>query len=115
LFVKLLPEMEADEMSGVVAGQFSVSRLAAALRLVELGYLTWQDYEELPRVDPKGFGRTKEGRDRTRIRADQYGGRALRLVSQGLERDVIGFNEVLDYFDVPEPSLDRLISSVNDR
>ena len=107
--------LPAEELSSTVATYFWVSLRAATLRLVELEFLTWQAYEDLPPFEgKKGGGRSKEGRDRARQRIDQYGSRATRLVSRGLERDVIGRSEVLDYLDVPEPSLDRLVGSAND-
>ena len=110
--VKQLGKLPPEALSGAVANYFSVSRLAAAIRLIELDYLTWKDYEDLPRVEVAKRGGGK-GRDRAQQRIDQYGSRATRLVGRGLERDVIGRSEVLDYFDVPEPSLDRLIGSAN--
>jgi Zn-dependent peptidase ImmA (M78 family) len=110
--VKRLGKLPPEALSGAVATYFSVSRLAAAIRLIELEYLTWKDYEDLPRVEAAKRGGGK-GRDRTQQRIDQYGSRATRLVGRGLDRDVVGRSEVLDYFDVPEPSLDRLIGSAN--
>ena len=111
--VKQLGELPPDVLSKAVAGHFSVSRAAAALRLVELGYLTWKDYEELPRGEGRKGGGGK-GRDRAQLRIDQYGSRATELVGRGLERELIGRSEVLDYFDVPEPSIERLIGSSSD-
>ena len=110
--VAQLGELPPESLSAAVAAHFSVSRLAAALRLVELDYLTWKDYEDLPRAEAARRGGGK-GRDRAQQRVDQYGSRATRLVGRALEREVIGRSEVLDYFDVPEPSLDRLIASAN--
>jgi Zn-dependent peptidase ImmA (M78 family) len=111
-FVAGVHDKSPEALSSAVANHFWVSRLAAALRLVELDYLSWKDYEDLPRFEGTKRGGGK-GRDRAQQRIDQYGSRATQLVSRGLERDVIGRGEVLDYFDVPEPSLDRLIGSAN--
>jgi Zn-dependent peptidase ImmA (M78 family) len=95
-----------DALIKAVATHFSVSLRAAALRLVELKHITWDDYEALPPYEPKPKGGGK-GRDRTQVREDQYGGRTTRLVGQALEREVIGRGDVLDYLDVPESAIDR--------
>ena len=99
-----------DTLIPAAAKHFSVSHRAAALRLVELRYLTWDDYEALPPFEPKPKGGGK-GRDRTQIREDQYGIRTTRLVGRALEREVIGRGDVLDYLDVPESAIDRFASS----
>ncbi len=112
--VRRYVEQRQDRQPGTlipgVAAHFSVSHRAAALRLVELRYLTWDDYEALPPFEPKPSGGGK-GRDRTQLREDQYGVRTTRLVGRALERDVIGRGDVLDYLDVPESAIDRFTSS----
>ncbi len=109
-FVEGRSERQPDALIPAVASHFSVSRRAAALRLVELKYLTWDDYEALPPFEPKPKGGGK-GRDRTQLREDQYGVRTTRLVGRALEREVIGRGDVLDYLDVPESAIDRFTST----
>ena len=99
-----------DRVISTVANYFSVSQRAAALRLVKLGYITWDDYEALPPFEPKPSG-SGMGRDRTQLREDQYGSRTTGLVGHALRREVIGRGDVLDYLDVPESAIDRLTST----
>jgi len=108
--IKQLGKLPPEPLSNALASHFSVSRLAAALRLVELEYITWAHYEALPRAEGRKGGGGK-GRDRAQQRVDQYGSRATKLVGRGREREVIGRSEVLDYFDVPEPSIERIVGS----
>ena len=105
-----LSDNQPDAMIAGIANAFKVSRRAAALRLVELDYITWEDYEALPPFEPKPRGGGK-GRDRTQLREDQYGARTTALIGRALERDVIGRGDALDYLDVPESALDRFTSS----
>lgn len=109
-YVERLNDRRPDFLIPAVARHFSVSHRAAALRLVELRYITWDDYEALPPFEPKPKGGGK-GRDRTQLREDQYGVRTTRLVGRALEREVIGRGDVLDYLDVPESAIDRFSGS----
>jgi hypothetical protein len=109
-YVERRSDRQPDVLIPAVARQYSVSHRAAALRLVELRYLTWDDYEALPPFEPKPKGGGK-GRDRTQLREDQYGVRTTRLVGRALDRDVIGRGDVLDYLDVPESAIDRFSGS----
>jgi len=108
--VKRVADQRPDALIAGIANYFKVSRRAAALRLVELDYLTWEDYEALPPFEPKPRGGGK-GRDRTQLREDQYGERTTGLIGRALEREVIGRGDALDYLDVPESALDRFTSS----
>lgn len=108
--VKHISDSRPDVLIAGIASYFKVSRRAAALRLVELEYLGWEDYEALPPFEPKPKGGGK-GRDRTQLREDQYGERTTTLIGRALERDVIGRGDALDYLDIPDSALDRFSSS----
>jgi len=99
-----------DALIAGIANYFKVSRRASALRLVELDYISWEDYEALPPFERKPRGGGK-GRDRTQLREDQYGSRTTRLIGRALEREVIGRGDALDYLDVPDSALDRFTNA----
>jgi len=89
-----------------IARHFKASVRATTLRLIDLGVAQRNLYASLPQSadrNPRGGGGA--GRDRTRLRNDQYGARTMQLFRTALERDVVSSGDVLDYLDVPPAAL----------
>lgn len=82
-----------------VAKQFKTSRRAAALRLIEAEYADWSLYRSIPAITdhPKKGGGGGSGRTRDQLRADQYGVRAIRVISTAVQRDVLTVSDAIDY------------------
>lgn len=102
-------------VSRAIANAFKVSWRAATIRLIERDLATWGLYAAIPPyVDRKkgGGGGGDGGRDRGEIVHDEFGDKTLSLFFHGLNRQVIGRGDLLDYLDIPDAALDRLQVSV---
>jgi Zn-dependent peptidase ImmA (M78 family) len=97
------------EVPSLVAGRFRVSLRAATLRLIEMRLATWDLYSRIPPVsDNKPPGGGGRGRDRADIREGQYGDRAVSLMVNALNRDVLGRTDVLDALNISDADLSKL-------
>ena len=100
---------DIDKVRGV-ARRFKVSLRAATLRMIEAEAATWELYASLPPLlDRRAAGGGGMGRNRAQIRRDQLGGRTVHLFARGLERDVIGQADVLDYLNVGPSAFARML------
>lgn len=92
-----------------LAGAFSGSLRAAALRLIELDLASWDLYEQIPPAsDRKPHAGGGGGRTRRQIREDQYGRRVSQLFHAAVQRELISRNQAVDYLDIPDVEFDRL-------
>jgi len=92
-----------------IAERFKVSLRAATLRLIEMRLATWDLYAEIPPVaDNKPRGGGGRGRERGKIREQQYGDRAVQLFVTALKRDLLGRTDVLDALDISDLDLSKL-------
>lgn len=90
---------------------FKVSLRASALRLIGRGVAEWSLYNALPRAsEGKSGGGGGGGRRRPDVRRDQYGSRTARIFQRGLERDVLGRDDVLAYLNVGDGELQTFLS-----
>ena len=99
------------QLASGIARRFPVSLRAATIRLIELGFATWDLYDEIPPASdrkPEGGG-GGSGRNRLQIKEDEFGSRGTRLFVEGVERDLITRSQAIDYLDIPDPAFDALI------
>src|SRR5262245_41816293 len=95
--------VSASRPAALMARRFKVSLGGATLRLIGLEVADWDLYREIPSTsDAKAKGGGGQGRDRGQMRKDQYGERTVSLFVRGLQRDVIGRADVLEYLDVSD-------------
>ncbi|HLF77561.1 MAG TPA: ImmA/IrrE family metallo-endopeptidase [Dehalococcoidia bacterium] len=92
-----------------LATHFHTSLRATTIRLIELGFASWDLYRELPASgDAKSRGgRANGGRDRQEIQEDSLGGHATRLFHRAVKADVVTRSQALTYLDVPDSALDQ--------
>ncbi len=92
-----------------VARQFQVSIRAATIRLIELGFASWDLYSLLkPSSERKPSGGAPgEGRSRDDQKRDRYGDRTIGLFVEALRSDLLGRADVLDYLDMTDSGLSQ--------
>lgn len=101
------------QTAGKLARKFKVSVRAAALRLISNGLAGWDLYRSIPKVsDSKGSGGGGTGRDRCKIRLDEYGTRTARVLLRGVQGDVLTRDDVLGYLNVGEDDLQQIVAEV---
>jgi Zn-dependent peptidase ImmA (M78 family) len=92
-----------------IASLYKVSLRAAVIRLIEMGAATWVLYDQIPPISdsklPSGGG---TGRNRTRIREDQLGGRVTSLLLDAVENDVLSRSQAVEFLDIPDAAFDEL-------
>ncbi|MEX2147828.1 MAG: XRE family transcriptional regulator [Candidatus Rokuibacteriota bacterium] len=92
-----------------IANVFKVSWRAATIRLIDRDLANWALYGAIPPyIDRKKRGGGGGGRDRGDIVYDELGEKTLALFFHGLNRHVIGRDDLFDYLDVSDAALDRL-------
>lgn len=94
-----------------IVRRFKVSLRAAVLWLIERGIAQWELFESIPAIaDDKPTGGGGGGRTRLDIREDEYGRHATQLFVKALDRDVVGYGDVIDYLDIADADIDELRS-----
>ena len=105
---RIAPITDLDVPSKV-ATRFKVSLRAATIRLIEMKLAKWDLYGEIPAPsDDKPSGGGGGGRDRSEIRGDQYGNRALAIFVRAMKRDILGRADVLDALRVSDSDLTQI-------
>lgn len=95
------------EIASLVANRYKVSLRASVLRLIELKIASWDLYDAIPPVsDDKSLSKGGKGRNRTKIREDQFGFRTARTILAGVTSDVLSRTDALSYLDVTDSALD---------
>jgi Zn-dependent peptidase ImmA (M78 family) len=92
--------------------RFKVSLRATVLRLIGHGFADWSLYNSIPKTTeqkPDGGG-GGGGRTRPEARRDEYGNRTAGIFRRGLERDVVGRDEVLGYVNIGDQELKTFLS-----
>jgi len=103
--------IEALDAPRAIANLFHLSLRAATLRLIERGAAKWELYSEIPPyADDKPKGGGGGGRDRQEIREDRYGRRTTDIFIRALDSRVLARSDVLDYLDLSDSGLSRLLS-----
>jgi Zn-dependent peptidase ImmA (M78 family) len=108
------PGTPVEDLSdaAAIARQFKASLRATVLRLIDRGVATWDLYDKIPPLsDHKSGGGGGQGRNRRKIREDEYGRRTHDLLSTAVSRDILSRTDVVGLLDVPDVDLDELLGS----
>lgn len=112
-FLKIYERFKHDDknrLAGSIARQFSVSRKAALLRLIQIGKADWGDYRKLEAIYDRNPKAMKYDPDKTPVRTrdvrikDQYGN-CLSIVRKAFREGVIDEIDILDYFNLSSDKL----------
>ncbi len=100
-------------VASALARRYKVSIRAATLRLINRGVAEWALYNSIPkRSEQKSGGGGGGGRLRPEARRGEYGGRTAAIFRQGLERDVLGRDDVLGYLNIGDGELSSFLSPI---
>jgi Zn-dependent peptidase ImmA (M78 family) len=96
------------ETANAVARRFRVSLRATVLRLIDHQVATWDLYDKIPQLlDQKAGGGGGHGRNRRKIREDEYGRRAHELLYAAIGREILSRNDVIGLLDISDSDLDE--------
>lgn len=96
-----------------IARRYKVSLRASALRLINKKAATWDLYSEIPNwSDEKKPGGGGKGRQRAKIKEDQFGTRTASFFLAGIEKDLLTRADALSYLDVTDTDLDAFARKV---
>lgn len=117
----LIEEMDWDEEEKItdlavptkLSRKFHVSLRASVLRLVNRGAAGWDLYRKIPPAnDGKKAGGGGAGRNRPKIRFDEYGRRTGALLFAGIHQEVLSVDDALGYLHLGDselPEFERLV------
>lgn len=101
-------------VASALARRYRVSLRASVLRLIGRGAADWPLYNAIPKASeqkPSGGG-GGGGRSRPEARRDEYGSRTASLFRRGLEREVLGRDDVLGYLNIGDGELSSFLAPV---
>lgn len=101
-------------IASALARRYRVSLRASVLRLISREAADWPLYNAIPKTSeqkPSGGG-GGGGRSRPEARRDEYGSRTASIFRRGLEREVLGRDDVLGYLNIGDAELSSFLSPV---